>query len=116
MKRVLINRCYGGFQVSNEGVILYEKKLGNTLYEAPNKWGEQELFTDPECKNKHYFFGEEHRDEKTLLEVFDELGSEKFSADFSKIVVDEIPNDMEWYISEYDGMERIEECNESEYD
>ena len=33
MKKVILNKCYGGFDVSKEAYELYAKKKGLTLYQ-----------------------------------------------------------------------------------
>jgi hypothetical protein len=39
--KIAINRCYGGFGISEEAVMLYAKKKGLTLYGYESIYGEE---------------------------------------------------------------------------
>jgi hypothetical protein len=52
---------------------------------------------------------ESSREDPDIVAVFKELGSEKFSGQYSKIEITEIPADVEYEIDEYDGMEHVQE-------
>ena len=80
--KFVINRCYGGFGLSNEA----RKALGMT----ENEW-------DSEIR----------RDDPELIKVVEEMGedAEGSSADLEIV---EIPDDAtDWEVDEYDGLERI---------
>ncbi len=83
---VLYNRCYGGFDLSEEAKALYKEYCGNdyTYWKIPRT-----------CRY--------------LVKVFETLGSEKFSDSSSRIKCRKIPLYMEDYysITEYDGMEGV---------
>jgi hypothetical protein len=51
------------------------------------------------------------RNDPALVQMVEELGSDKASGRHSELVVVEIPDDILWEISEYDGMERVEESH-----
>lgn len=98
--KVVINRCYGGFGLSDEcaialGAVL--KQLGDYFYqEFPNgKWA-QDYRTDPK-----------------LIRLMETKGSEWCSGSFAELKVVEVPDDVEWEIRDYDGMETIEEVHQS---
>ena len=48
----------------------------------------------------------EHREDPVLIEVVEELG-ERANSPFSKLVVVDIPDGMEYEIDEYDGLETL---------
>jgi len=88
--------------------------------EKPNQEGWQEMTPDEKkMSNKAYeeasipdFRASEDRTNPILVQVVEELGEEA-SGRFSKLVVVEIPNDVEWEIDDYDGNETVEEAHRS---
>ena len=89
-QRIVINRCYGGFGLSNLAAKRYRE-----LAWIP----EEELFWTYDIP----------RDSKILLQVIDELGVEKASGPHAELKVIEVPEGVKWHIGEYDGMEWIAE-------
>lgn len=85
--KVVINSCYGGFGLSDEALARYNELAGTNL---------------------EYWSYEEERNNPLLVQVVEELGAKAngFCADL-KIV--DIPDDVEWYIHEYDGLESVYE-------
>jgi hypothetical protein len=49
------------------------------------------------------------RSDPKLIQVIEELGSEKASGSCAKIALVEIPDDVEFTIEEYDGLEHVAE-------
>jgi hypothetical protein len=84
--RVVINACFGGFNLSDEAFKLY-KEYGGTAVRS-------------------YII---HRTDPILLKVVDELGEERCSDSLSELKVIEIPDDVSWHIAEYDGYEHVAE-------
>ena len=89
-QRIVINRCYGGFGLSNQAAKRYRE-----LAWIP----EEELFWTYDIP----------RDSKILLQVIDELGVEKASGPHAELKVIEVPEGVKWHIADYDGMEHIAE-------
>ena len=130
-RKVILNKCFGGFGVSPEGYQLYAKKKGlvhyaykvnnNLLYdyiETPTNddWhlnyytqslglGKDIYFNEEDDNNMLYLNGD-YREDATLIEVVEELGKNA-NGKFSDLVVVEIPADMEYVIDDYDGMETL---------
>jgi D-mannonate dehydratase len=84
VRKIAVNRCYGGFSLSEEA-----RKLLGAEYS--------------------HWFGE--RDDPRLIEVIEQLGVEKASGALADIEIVEIPDDVEWQIEEYDGKEWVAEKN-----
>lgn len=84
MKEVVINQCFGGFGLSEEGMKLYHEKGGQERY----------------CHRMR-------RTDPILIEVVKELG-EKANKEYSNLSVEEIEDGYNYYISEYDGVESIQ--------
>lgn len=131
MKKVILNKCYGGFDVSYEAYMLYAKKKGLTLYLYESNFVSPRKFiykkTNDETLFIHYFtkdmgdnveissedyekyclyLREEHREDPVLIEVVEELG-EKANGRYGYLKVVEIPDDLDYVIDEYDGIETL---------
>ena len=86
--KVVINRCFGGFGLSDEAMQLYAAKKGIKL----------EGFYDWEIS----------RNDPVLVEVVEHLG-EAANDWATDLKVVEIPEDVDWYVEDYDGVEHIAE-------
>lgn len=84
--KVVINCDWGGFGLSDEALELYASKKGITL-----KY---------DCDIA--------RDDPVLVEVVEQLGT-KANGGYSDLKIVEIPDDVDWYIVDYDGVEHIAE-------
>lgn len=116
--KIVINRCYGGFGLSKKAIDRLAE-LGNT--EAINIKSEVENFDKDDEMNKfrflndHFHLYETPREDHLLVNVVEELGSSIASGHLAELEVVEIPVGVNWEITEYDGMERIEEIHRSWY-
>lgn len=88
--KVLINRCFGGFGFSDYFVEEYHKRTGTYI---------SNLYDDSLSV----------RTSNDIIELVEKIGPEKSSGGLSKLKIVEVPDDVEWEIHEYDGMERIHE-------
>ena len=88
-KKILYNATYGGFCFSSEFVEEFARR-------------------HPASKDKaEYGFLHKHRTDPHLIALVEEFGWKTSSAPNSLIAIDIVPDDMEWEISEYDGLETI---------
>jgi len=88
--KIVINKIYGGFGLSEEAVLLYCNKKGLK-------------------KNDNYFYDcAIARNDPCLVEVVEELG-DLANGPFSELRVVEVPDDVKWIIEEYDGREWVAE-------
>ena len=85
--KVVINRCYGGFGLSKEAYEFLGKE-----------WDD------------YGFANSIDRSDPKLVKCVETLG-DKANGRFAELKVVEIPDDIAWYIDEYDGMETIEEVH-----
>jgi len=84
--KIVINVCYGGFGLSENSRKEYCSLKGlNDVYD----W-------------------EIPRDDPILVDIVEHMGEESWG-NFSELKVVEIPDDVNWYIEEYDGAEHIAE-------
>lgn len=115
--KVVINKCYGGFTLSNAAV---ERcvELGMTLTESVNgnpkdpnahfvHFKDRSIF-----KDQHYYARRDHANEfrcdPRVVQAVEELG-DAANGPCSELKVIEIPFDgpSGWEVDEYDGMESI---------
>jgi hypothetical protein len=119
MRKVVINKCYGGFGLSEKAVMLYAEYAGFPL----QKEGFNDLLTlyyktdadittlsDEERNTVHFSARDIDRDDPILIRVVEELGSDADDR-FAKLKIVEIPEDVHWTIEEYDGMEWVSEVH-----
>lgn len=146
MVKVVINRCFGRFNLSPKAIEEYLKLKGKKAYFfkweiKPDKMtpltrneANKELcpfvFTHPDPdeylkglderskqyneKYKEISFSvrDLNRSDPDLIKVVEKLGKDA-SGRYSELKVVEIPDDVEWEISEYDGLEKVEEKHRS---
>lgn len=119
--KIAINNCFGGFGLSDEAMMRYAELKGMTLY--PEDTGSYKLYwTCPADQREKEGTGRESiifsndipRDDIHLIQVIEELG-EKANGNFSDLKITEIPDDVDWYISEYDGNEHVAENHRTWY-
>ena len=130
MKKVILNKCFGGFGLSKEAYELYSKKKGISVFHYTQENLKKEIYTYATDDNrtfdfyftkdfgdnvyisdedfKEYFLNldEKFREDKTLIEVVEELG-EKANAFYSNLKIVEIPDDLDYVIDNYDGIETL---------
>ncbi len=87
--KVVINDCYGGFGLSDEGVARYAEIKGITL-------------------DKDLYHRDIARDDPALVALVEE-NRDEYESRYASLKVVEIPDDVEWEIEEYDGKEWVAE-------
>lgn len=138
--KIVINTCFGGFGLSEAAENLYLKKKGLEVFRyEQTKWrykdGEEEYLLVKRGSKKRlnitFVYTENHgtlltrlpaegfwydknleRNDPILVEVVEELG-EKADGAYAKLKVVEIPEGVQWYINDYDGIESINERHQS---
>ena len=112
--KVVINRCYGGFGLSDEAVVRYAELKGiNLVMETVGSIGGSTFYIDGIKDDEHNFGYYDLSDDRTdpfLVQVVEELGnaSNGFASDLQIV---HIPDDVEFTIEEYDGMEWVAEVH-----
>jgi hypothetical protein len=96
--KIVINRCWGGFNLSQAGQKLYYE-LQNS---EPGEWLER--FASYE----HFQPWELERADPHLVQVVEQLGEASWGR-HSQLKIVQIPDDVCWYLSDYDGIETIHE-------
>lgn len=133
-RKVVINKCYGGFGLSYEAVMLYAKLKGIELYpfidDTHKKiYGKKATIDNPEImlhyttkpiENEDELYDDEiyfsdrdiPRDDPCLVKAVEQLG-ENASGRFASLKVVKVPADVEWAIEEYDGIEWVAEAHKT---
>ena len=108
--KVVINKCFGGFSLSDKGLHRFAELKGLTLY-SQDEGLFISYYTNPDYTQDSYFSCYDiKRDDPDLVKVVEELGNEANGA-YAELKVVEIPDDVKWYIHEYDGIECINEVH-----
>lgn len=136
--KVVINRCYGGFGLSHKAVMEYAKIKGFKLYpfvetrnasgklnfhkHRPYKEGEDVFLIHYSRKpltkkgtfddNSYFSDNEIERNDPALIQVVEKLGKEA-DGHCAKLGIIEIPDNVNWHVEEYDGIEHIAEDHET---
>lgn len=128
MRKIILNKCYGGFDLSKKAYELYAKKKGLELYayinclenEGKYKYSDGNLFekyftkdfgNNVEISEEDYekyvlYLRETAREDKTLIEVVEELGKEA-SGMCGELKIVKIPDNAFFIIDSYDGLETL---------
>ena len=113
--KIVINKCYGGFSLSDKaykyliakGVPLHDEASFNSAIKdlVIYKWNKNSRLLG---KYFDFFFRSTNRNHPLLIEVVESL-KENASGRCAQLEIVEIPDDVEYKIEEYDGKEWIAE-------
>ena len=87
--RIVINRCFGGFGLSPRAEALFRR-------------------TERVKPDDDFSVYDIPRDHPTLIKIVEKLG-EAAGGDHSELKIVEVPDDVNWYVEEYDGLEHVAE-------
>ena len=88
MTKIVINTCYGGFGLSESSLEDYKKRKNIT--------------------DENFYHWDIPRDCPHLVAMVEEGGTD-VDGIFSELKVVDVPDDVNWFIHEYDGMEHVAE-------
>lgn len=138
-RKLVINKCHGGFGLSEAAVRAYAVRKGLTLYPEPNsfdptgtvmqptwwivppeqrpppqegRWHEmsmEERKASNDAHDKARLYDADIRRDDPDLVAVVEELGEASDTKFSALAVVEIPADVKWVVEEYDGLEWIAE-------
>lgn len=131
--KIVVNRCYGGFSLSPEGVESYYALKGRkayhftgsghdkyepldgqsgitlffTSFDVPNPNDVGNDIGEAELWDKHFLDSRpKDRSDRDLVAVVEALGEKSWGA-CAKLEVVEVPDGVDWEIEEYDGHEWV---------
>jgi len=108
--KIVINKKYGGFGLSEEAVLLYGDKKGLNIIAKEDKKVKTitHYFLNEEKEENGFGEWEIERTDPVLVEVVEQLG-DLANGHYCKLKVVEVPDDVKWYIHDYDGIESVYE-------
>jgi hypothetical protein len=139
MTQIVISTCYGGFSLSHEATLVYLGKRGIEVWPkanerfgsiipftyylvppekrisgSPDNWYDMTM-PQRQAHNAAYsetvFYDRDvARDDPHLVQTVLELGSAA-NGSFAELKVVTVPDDVSWYIEEYDGTEWVAETH-----
>ena len=101
MMKIATNQCFGGFSVSED--VFKELGLEWDGYGYLNN----ETFGIESDNDEKY------RTNPSLISAIEKIGEAKASGEMADIEIVDIPDDIEWYIHDYNGMETVHEKHKS---
>jgi hypothetical protein len=107
MKKIVINRRHGGFGLSAAAIHMYADLAKITLVRQES-YAYQVYYVDSISDDNYFDEWSIPRDCPHLVQTVESLGVLAGST-FSELKVVEIPDDVQWQISEYDGVEWVAE-------
>jgi hypothetical protein len=136
--KIAINKCYGGFGLSPIAVQEYLRLRGKDCFYYQADYGqkiwkkvsieEADSYDTSVTKDlgdvvtdENHLYSDEHRfyymdierNDPFLIQAIEAIGEGKSSGQLSNITIVEIPDDVDWYIDYYDGIESIHETHRS---
>lgn len=108
--KVVINACHGGFGLSHQAMMLYSEFADLDLGWSESDYGHIHYYVDGMIDDDKFHFSERDipRDDPYLIAVVEKLG-ENANDTHSELKIVEVPDDVNWYIEEYDGREWVAE-------
>lgn len=97
--KVVINKCYGGFSLSDKAIREYLRRRGLEF-----TFDGEDFYVN----GRYFSYHDISRNDETLVQIVKDLGGEA-NTGFSELKIVEIPDDVDFVIDEYDGVEWIAE-------
>jgi len=119
--KVAINECYGGFSVSEKviealkekGIHVQCKGYASNFSKANVKFSKMSFYLNNDDFSIESNDYNEWRRDTRLIEVIEEIGLENSNGSLSNLSIKDIPDDVEYTIEDYDGIESIHEVHRS---
>lgn len=137
--KIVVNKCHGGFSLSEAAIYRYAELKGLTLYPDENSivsslttywtvppeerpkeilpdgaWHEasrEERQASNEAYGRVVLYDRDiPRNDPALIQVVEEMGA-KADGRCASLEITEIPDDVQWTIEEYDGLEWVAEVH-----
>jgi hypothetical protein len=113
-QKIVINTDFGGFGLSIKAFEMLLNLKGIDFESKPSKYGNDLLdYWHKGHVDENEFYLSQHdfyytRSDAELVKVVEQLG-DSACGNYSSLKVVEIPDGVEWYIHEYDGLEHVAE-------
>jgi hypothetical protein len=114
--KVVINQCFGGFGLSREALEMLLKRKGIEYEVVQSKsfdyYVRESLYRKGHAGDDEFYLSDydfyDKRADEDLVAVVEELG-EDANGHSANLKIVEIPDDVDWYIDENDGLEHVAE-------
>jgi len=111
--KIVINSCFGGFGLSDAAFedlmtrkgVAWEKQV-NSYITAYDYYDAGHLEEDEHYLSYRQFT--ENRADPDLVAVVEQFGKD-VNTSYSELKIVDVPDDVEWFIVEYDGLEHVAE-------
>lgn len=116
MTKIVINNIHGGFSLSDEGMEKYAELKGITLKKSKSSFDDYYDYFEvtKDGKTEAIYEFEIQRDDPALVWAVEILGKKSWGR-YAELKVVEIPDDVDWFIQEYDGLEHVAERHRTWY-
>lgn len=115
--KVVINRCFGGFGLSEKAFELLLDRKGIRFEKEESEYkslGIMHYYHFGHLGDSDHYISQydacQDRSDPDLVAVVEEL-CEEANSRYAELKVVEIPDDVKWEIHEYDGIEHVAECH-----
>lgn len=105
--KIVINRDYGGFGLSDEAHAFIAKRKGWT--HACSDYNIDYWYSEP---GKPVYSSQLSRTDPDLVAAVETLGANA-NGRYADLKIVEVPDNVDWYIDEYDGLEEVCEKHRS---
>jgi hypothetical protein len=108
--KIVINSEHGGFGLSDAAFERYLELKGIDFARVSGRFESADYYEAGHIDEDDYYLSyyDIKRDDPLLIQVVEEMGDEA-NGNYSSLKIVEIPDDVEWYIGEYDGIESVHE-------
>lgn len=110
--KIVINRCFGGFGLSHEAILKYAAAAGISMVvvdkNPESKWLRYEYYKDSVSDENFWSEYQLDRTDPSLVKIVEQMGKDSWG-DAAELKVVEIPDGVNWHLSEYDGIEHVAE-------
>jgi len=111
MPKIVVNACYGGFGLSHEAIMRYGELANLNLVRVEGEITSICHYYKDVVDDENYFsYYDIERDDPILVQVVEEMG-EAANSDMSELRIADVPDDVIWYIEDYDGVETVSEVH-----
>jgi len=112
--KVVINSCFGGFGLSDAAFEELLNRKGVAWEKVKTKYELDAYYKAGHLEEEDHYLSysqfTENRADPDLVAVVEQFGKD-VNTPYSSIKIVEVPDDVKWYIHEYDGLEHVAEVH-----
>jgi len=112
--KVVINTVHGGFGLSDNAIRRLFELKGWKCVEEKSKYDIILFYKDHISNDSLFLEHDLERDDPELVKIVEEMSMEA-NGKYAQLKIIDVPNDVKWHISEYDGLEHVAEDHRTWY-